>query len=222
MSEASPGRRLTLTFDNGPDPETTPRVLACLAARRLTATFFPVGRQLGNPGGRSTLEAVAQAGHHIGNHSMTHTIPLGEDPGPEAVEREIAQMQELIGDLAGPELLFRPFGGGGRLGRHLFSADAVAYLRDRKYTVVLWNSVPRDWEDPGGWEARALRNVEDQAWTVLVLHDVVPAAMDYLPSFLDTVTSRGVEIVPDLPDDCTPMRKGVLCGDLAPLTAGQC
>jgi peptidoglycan/xylan/chitin deacetylase (PgdA/CDA1 family) len=210
--------RLTLTFDNGPDPVVTSRVLDCLRVRGLPAIFFVVGERLRRPGARSVLEAAAGAGHRIGNHSMTHTTPLGDDPSPTAVEDEIVAMQDLLGDLAGPDLLFRPFGGGGRLGPHLFSPAAVRHLTASRYTVVLWNSVPRDWEDPDDWPERALRDVDRQEWTVLVLHDVVAMAMEQLPAFLDQVVARGVEVVVDLPDECVPIRDGVVRQDLEPLT----
>lgn len=215
----SAARRLTLSFDNGPDLVGTARVLACLAERDLPGTFFPVGSQIVCPGGREMLDAVADAGHRIGNHSMTHAIPLGEDPRPDVVRREIVDMQELLGDLAGEELLFRPFGKGGVLGPHLFSADAIAHLTAAQYTVVLWNSVPKDWLDPVGWPARALKDIEQQDWTVVVLHDVVPEAMDLLPSFLNDAAERGVEVTADFPEECIPIRKGVVRTDLAALTS---
>ncbi|MDX6739869.1 polysaccharide deacetylase family protein [Actinocorallia sp. A-T 12471] len=212
--------RLTLSFDNGPDPDVTPFVLRELAARGLSATFFPVGDQLRKPGGRELLAEVAAAGHVIGNHSMTHTVPLGESPGWETVGREIADMQDLLGDLAGDEKLFRPFGGGGRLGPHLFSPEAVQYLVAERYTVALWNSVPRDWEDPDGWSERARRDVQRRPWTLLVLHDIVKEAMEHLPAFLDGVLADGVEITAELPPECVPVCRGEVTGDLGPLVAG--
>ncbi|MEV0847810.1 polysaccharide deacetylase family protein [Streptomyces sp. NPDC049954] len=209
--------RLTLTFDNGPHPEGTRFVLRQLADRDLKATFFPVGDQIRRPGGRQVLEEVAAAGHAIGNHSMTHTVPLGESPGPETVRREISDMRHLLGELAGPEPLFRPFGGGGHLGPHLFSQEALDHLVAERYTVALWNSVPRDWEDPDGWSERALRDIGRRPWTLLVLHDPVEDAMRHLPAFLDRVLDDGVEITAQLPPDCVPIRRGEITGDLGPL-----
>uniref|UniRef100_A0AAU2VKP9 Polysaccharide deacetylase family protein n=1 Tax=Streptomyces sp. NBC_00008 TaxID=2903610 RepID=A0AAU2VKP9_9ACTN len=212
-------RRLALSFDNGPDPAGTPFVLKELAARNLTATFFPVGSQVSLPQGRELLEEVAAAGHTIGNHSMTHTVPLGLSPGWETVRREITDMRELLGELAGEEKLFRPFGGGGHLGPHLFSKEAVEHLVAERYTVALWNSVPRDWEDPNGWPERALADIRRRPWTLVVLHDVVVDAMKHLPAFLDRVLDDDVEITTLLPEDCVPILRGRISGDLAPLVA---
>jgi peptidoglycan/xylan/chitin deacetylase (PgdA/CDA1 family) len=203
--------RLTLTFDNGPHPETTEGVLRVLDERRLRATFFVVGDELARPGGRATAERARAAGHWIGNHSMTHRVPLGMGGGEggDQVEEEIGAAQELLGDLAHPDRLFRPFGGGGHLGPHLLSSTALAYLVRRRYTLALWTCVPRDWEDPTGWVDRARQAVTNQEWTVLVLHDLPTGAMEHLAAFVDGELAAGVEIVQELPDECVPVRRGV-------------
>jgi peptidoglycan/xylan/chitin deacetylase (PgdA/CDA1 family) len=212
--------RLTLTFDNGPHPETTEGVLRVLDERQLRATFFVVGDELARPGGRATAERVRAAGHWIGNHSMTHRVPLGDGGGDiDQVEEEIGAAQELLRDLAHPDRLFRPFGGGGHLGPHLLSSTALAYLIDHRYTLALWNSVPRDWEDPTGWVERARQDVANQEWTVLVLHDLPTGAMDQLAGFIDAVLAAGVEIVQELPEDCLPIRRGVTRGPVDHLVA---
>ncbi len=71
-----PSPELTLSFDNGPDPEATPRVLDVLAERGLKATFFVVGEQL--RAHRALAERAHAEGHWIGNHTLTHPRPLGE------------------------------------------------------------------------------------------------------------------------------------------------
>ena len=200
--------RLTLTFDNGPDPATTPGVLDALASRDLAATFFVVGDQLSRPGGREIVEEAHAAGHRIGNHSMTHSVPLGQLRDPAREVAEITDAQDLLGDLIDPARLFRPFGGGGILGPHLLSGAAVDVLVEQDYTVVLWTSVPRDWEDATGWADRAMGQVRTDDWTVLVLHDLPTGAMDDLPRFLDCVLDSGTEVVADFPDSCVPIRDG--------------
>jgi hypothetical protein len=79
---------------------------------------------------------------------------------------------------------------------------------------VLWNSVPRDWEDPTDWPERALADVARQDWTLLVLHDVPTGAMAALPRFLERALSAGVEITRELPPACVPIRRGVIEGSL--------
>jgi peptidoglycan/xylan/chitin deacetylase (PgdA/CDA1 family) len=200
--------KLTLTFDNGPHPATTDSVLAALAERALPATFFVVGEQLRKPGGRHAAQRAHEAGHWVGNHSMTHSVPLGEEPDSARAVEEIVAAEQLVGDLAHPDRLFRPFGGGGHLGPHLLSQAAVDRLVSDAYTVVLWNCVPRDWEDTVGWVDRALAALADQDWTVLVLHDQPTRAMEHLPEFLDRALEQGADIVQGFPDACVPLRRG--------------
>lgn len=200
--------RLTLTFDNGPHRDVTPAVVDALGRRGIQATFFLVGDQLRRRGGREAAEEVRAAGHRIGNHSMTHSVPLGEMRDPSREIAEIDDAAAALGDLS--DHLFRPFGGGGVLGPHLLSQASADHLIAGGYTVALWTSVPRDWEDPSGWAARARREIGADDWTVLVLHDLPTGAMDHLPRFLDDVLDDGVEIVADFPDSCLPIRGGVV------------
>jgi len=199
---------VTLTFDNGPAPGTTDAVLDVLGERSLAATFFVVGRELEKDGARALAERAVGEGHWIGNHSLTHHIPLGDDPDPASARHEIDGAQALIGDLSHPRRFFRPFGGGGFLGPHLLSPAAADVLRDGGYTCVLWTSVPRDWEDPEGWVDVALADVEQQADTVLVLHDLPTGAMAALPRFLDELARRDIEVVQDFPESVLPIAGG--------------
>jgi peptidoglycan-N-acetylglucosamine deacetylase len=208
--------KVTLTFDNGPWPGVTEPVLDTLAEHGLHATFFVVGRELKRDGRRALAERAVADGHWIGNHTMTHSVPLGDGADPFL---EIDATQELIGDLAHPARWFRPFGRGGVLDERLLSAAAIGCLQNGGYSCVLWNSVPRDWEDPDEWIDRALADVDANDWTVMVLHDLPTGAMDRLPRLLDELERRSAEIVQDFPDACVPIRNGEVVGDLSRLGA---
>lgn len=235
--------RLTLTFDNGPDPTVTPQVLDALRARQVRAHFFVLGKHVATEAGRQLVARAIEEGHLIGNHSYTHAVPLGEDARGDAVEREISATERALdegigagrgevdgatdraGDGAGGGARgakrFRPFGGGGVLGPHLLSRRAVAHLIEHRYTCVLWSSVPRDWEDVEGWPARALAECAAQEHAVLVLHDVAGACGARLAEFLDEVRRRGIELTTELPRACTPIVDGVVVGELAGLVAPE-
>jgi peptidoglycan/xylan/chitin deacetylase (PgdA/CDA1 family) len=205
--------RLTLSFDNGPSRAATPQVLDVLGAFGVTATFFVCGRDVVEPARRDLVAQAKAAGHRIGNHTLTHTVELGTTDDATVVAREIGDAQEALGDLA-TEKLFRPYGAGGVIGPRLLGREAVRYLCDGGYTCVLWNSVPRDWEDPDGWPARALADVARQDWTLLVLHDVPTGAMAALPRFLERARDAGVTFTPELPPACVPIVRGELVGSL--------
>lgn len=199
---------VTLTFDNGPAPGTTEAVLDVLAERGVLATFFVVGRELERPGARALAERAADEGHWIGNHSLTHRTALGDDVDRSHAEREIDGCQALLGGLSHDRRFFRPFGGGGLLGPHLFSPAAVEILREGGYTCVLWTSVPHDWDDPEGWVDTALADVDAQGDAVVVLHDLPTGAMAALLRFLDELERRGVAVVQDFPDAVVPIADG--------------
>ena len=197
---------VTLTFDNGPEPEVTPAVLETLRRTGVLASFFVIGQKLASC--RALAERAVAEGHWIGNHTFTHSIPLGERADADAPETEIGRTQAIIGDLAGAERLFRPNGGGGKLGPHLLSPAAADYLKQGGFTCVLWNCVPEDWLDPEGWADRALEDCRSRAWTLLVVHDLPTGAMAHLDRFIDRVREAGGRFRQDFPPDCMPLRVG--------------
>lgn len=218
-------RRVTLTFDNGPTPGVTDAVLDLLAARGATATFFVVGTQLRRPEGLALARRAVAEGHRIGHHSADHALQLGAAEDPEAaVAAEIAAIEDDIDALAGTsqtegERLFRPYAGGGVLDERVFSAAAIRYLQRHRYTCVLWNSLPRDWEDPAGWVGRALTDAARTDWTVVVLHDTDTGAMARLPDYLDGLAAMRADIVAGFPDSCLPIKQGRILQALSHLTS---
>jgi peptidoglycan-N-acetylglucosamine deacetylase len=210
-----PMKRVTVTFDNGPTPGVTEEVLDILSEHRTLSTFFVVGNRLDTPVGRAIAERAHAAGHWIGNHSLTHTVPLGENPDAEYARREIEETQNRIGPLARPDKLFRPMGGGGRIGPHLLSRSALDCLQTGRYTCVLWSSVPGDWKDPEGWPERAISDVVSCDWATVVLHDIENAVLSKLPEFLDRLAHLGVELRQDFPQEVVAVRRGEVMPPLA-------
>ncbi len=126
-------KKVTLTFDNGPDPSgTTGFVLDELAGRGLLTSFFVVGRQLARPGARELAERARDQGHWIGNHTLTHRVMFGDSDDASLAEREIGETQALMGDLAHPDRLFRPYGGGGVISQRLLNDSAGLVLGRRR------------------------------------------------------------------------------------------
>ena len=211
--------QVTLTFDNGPEPAVTPRVLDILENAGIKATFFVLGSKLADKKRRAIAKRAHADGHWIGNHTWSHALPLGRVTDPSRTVSEIVETEGLIDELAHPDRLFRPFGGGGELGSHLLSAAAVEILKKEKMTCVLWNAVPRDWEDPRGWAEVAISQCLSQPWTLLVLHDLPTGAMGRLKIFIDRVRDHGGTFRQDFPPECVPLKRGETVGDLAPYTA---
>jgi peptidoglycan-N-acetylglucosamine deacetylase len=203
------GPRVTLTFDNGPVAPVTGRVLDILRDRSVRSTFFVVGEQLRRPGALEVVRRAASEGHWIGNHTLTHTVPLGDLESAAEVAREIDETEALIGRLAHPDRLFRPFGSGGMIDGRLLGPYALRHLRDGGFTCVLWNCVPHDWDDPTGWVETCVQDVVTRAWSVVAVHDLPTGAMDRLPDLLDELEAIGAEFVQEFPEECVPLRRGV-------------
>jgi peptidoglycan/xylan/chitin deacetylase (PgdA/CDA1 family) len=201
-------KKLTLSFDNGPNLEVTPQVLDTLARLEIKATFFVCGRDIAGAAARTLLARMRREGHRIGNHTYSHEVVLGRTNDPEAPEREIGRTQKLLEGFVDSDRLFRPYGGGGYIGDKLLSRRAVQYLCEGGYTCVLWSSVPRDWQEPLEWPERALSDIRAQDWTLVVLHDIRADAMQRLPRFVESVRDEGVGIVQDLPPDWVPIVRG--------------
>jgi peptidoglycan/xylan/chitin deacetylase (PgdA/CDA1 family) len=154
-------RSLYLTFDDGPNPTATARILDVLAAERVPAAFFLVGDHVRRfP---ELARAVVTAGHVAGNHTNTH-VKLHRC-GPRRVRRELEAAHRAIAEMTGavPRVFRAPHGY-----RNPFVARAVRRLG---YTVVGWSYGVWDSARPGAAaiRARVLRRLRPGA--VILLHD---------------------------------------------------
>jgi len=197
---------ITLSFDNGPS-KATPEVLDLLARYGIRSTFFVVGRRLEHQQLREHAARAAAEGHWIGNHSYSHMITLGQYPDFSASIDDLSRTEELLGDLRHPDRLVRPYADGGILDRRLLNPAAVDYLRREKCTLVLYNVVPRDWEDKE-WPVRALAQCSGRSWNLLVLHDLSNMALPGLARFIPAAIDAGATFRQDFPPDCVPMLRG--------------
>jgi peptidoglycan-N-acetylglucosamine deacetylase len=129
---------LTLTFDNGPEPETTP-FSTCSHADPFARPSSSSGTSTSQ--GRSLARRAHEEGHWIGNHTWTHSVPLGLLKDPRAIGDEIRSTQEEIGALTHPHRFFRPFGQGGNLDERLLNPLVVYLLTQERMS---WRTVERD------------------------------------------------------------------------------
>jgi peptidoglycan/xylan/chitin deacetylase (PgdA/CDA1 family) len=160
-------KEVALTFDDGPNGDTTARLLDKLAKYNIKATFFLVGKYvLAQP---ELARRIVAQGHAVGNHSMTHPRLLML--GPAATRNEIADAQKAIADTTGvaPKMFRPPFGG-----RWPYTLGAA---RQQGLVPVMWNAMGMDWsqKDPALIAARLLgemaHNREQGVGSNLLLHD---------------------------------------------------
>jgi peptidoglycan-N-acetylglucosamine deacetylase len=181
------GRRIALTFDDGPDPEFTPRVLELLAARRVRATFFLVGERAARA--PATVRAIAAAGHEVASHGWSHrSLWLC---GPTRTDDEVGRARAMLGELTGrPPALFRPPWG-------MVNAALFGALRRHGQRCVFWSIQPEGLRPaPAAAQvARVLRRAHPGA--IVDLHDAegtpqAPARLcAALPSMLDGLAEAG-------------------------------
>jgi peptidoglycan/xylan/chitin deacetylase (PgdA/CDA1 family) len=154
-------RRIYLTFDDGPSPSATARILETLASERVPAAFFMVGDFVRRD--PALARAVAAAGHEVGNHTQHH-IKLHRR-GPATIRRELEEAHGVISEaVAKPPRTFRaPHGY-----RNPFVGRTVRRL---KYTLFGWTFGVWDSARPGAAEIRRRVRRRLVPGAVILLHD---------------------------------------------------
>lgn len=197
-------KAVALTFDDGPDPQFTPRILDLLDRRGIKATFFAMGyNAAAHP---SLLREVAAAGHEIGSHSWSHLSLTRADT--DATRKDIEQGNRAIEDILQKEVrLFRP-----PYGR--FDEVTVRFMAEKRQDMVMWSLTRGEvrWMDPRRVRAHVAEGMGPGG--ILGLHDGIGQStfqprtaradelrgrrqieLDVLPKMLDDMESRGLRPV---------------------------
>ena len=191
------GRRVALTFDDGPAPPFTSQILDILARERVPAAFFVCGKNVERY--PEIVGRIQREGHTLGNHTFSHPLFYGK--GRPRIEAEIDRTQKAVERVTGQRLrLFRPPYGVRWFG--LFPA-----LRARGLTAVQWSDTGYDWKPrhgPAEIVRRALRRL--RGGSVILLHDgrepraagEVDASptVAALPAILEGARAAGFRFVP--------------------------
>lgn len=205
-------REVVLTFDDGPLPPYTTRILDTLASNCVKATFFFIGRMAhGSP---DLVRRAYREGHTIGTHTENHPLNIASLP-IEQTEREIengiASVTKALGGSAVPAPFFR-FPGLGR------AEPAEKYLESRR--IMIWSAdvIPDDWKQisPDQVVERSLEGLKRKGKGILLLHDIHERTAEALPMLLGKLQSAGFHIVhvvpvgPDRPKTVTVQTQWML------------
>lgn len=188
-------RAVALTFDDGPHPEGTPRVLELLARAGAPATFFLAGEQVERfP---SLAAEVVGHGHEVGIHCYRHRNLMRL--GPAATGGDLDRAEAAIAEATGvePSRYRPPYG--------ILTAPALLHARRRGWETVLWRRAGRDWRasaTPESIASRLLRGVH--GGEVLLLHDAdwysAPRSWERTAAALELVLERlderGLRVAP--------------------------
>jgi peptidoglycan/xylan/chitin deacetylase (PgdA/CDA1 family) len=178
---ASGGPEVLFTFDDGPNPRTTPFVLDILAKHRIHAVFFLVGEMAGSksPKVRAIIHRILQDGHVIATHTMTHKDLCRVSE--QAAVRDLDDGKATVEAAAGvPTAWFRtPYGAR--------CARVERLLAERHLSHFHWDLDPQEWKY--GDVARTVKYVTGELGrmsgrNVLLMHDIKQATVKALPEIL--------------------------------------
>jgi peptidoglycan/xylan/chitin deacetylase (PgdA/CDA1 family) len=182
---------ISLTFDDGPDAKTTPKILDILDNFDVKATFFAVGQNLDRY--PEIGERIIQEGHQLSNHTYSHPRPLSIDA--KELFKEIEKTQKLIDGIDGrpkPKYFRPPYG--------LVSDEQMELLKKEDYKVIAWSIDSLDWytEDKEDIENCVVNTIHPGA--VILMHsaggqDNRKATVDILPSIITRLKNLGYEFV---------------------------
>ena len=188
--------QVAITFDDGPDPEWTPKILDILKAANVKAAFFLVGVNAEHYPG--LVRRIVEEGHEIGNHTYYH--PNLALCWPEHVRLELNATQLLIETITGrATTFFRPPYAADTSPSRLSELMPLQIAQTLNYLVVLENIDPQDWARPGS--DIILQRVKQQRrdGSIILLHDAGgdrSQTVEALPQILDWLRIRGDTVVP--------------------------
>ncbi len=182
---------IALTFDDGPNPVTTPKILDLLAANEVKSTFFVIGKRMDQY--PDVVRREAKEGHEVANHTYSH-LYLNQRISKQRLAEELARTEEQIVKLTGKHSSwFRPPGG-------FFNDSVIRTAREHGYTMVLWSwhQDTKDWSSPGTRKIvdRVLNNVRNG--DIILFHDHVAGSMQTvqaLETILPELRRRGYKMV---------------------------
>jgi peptidoglycan/xylan/chitin deacetylase (PgdA/CDA1 family) len=180
------GNYIAITFDDGPHPQNTPRLLDMLAARNIKATFYVIGRSVDlHPG---VLRRTVAEGHEIGNHSQTHRL-LSKLSDSE-VRQEMQRCQDAVGRAAGVRMrtMRPPYGG-------LLQNQRQLVHSEFGYPTILWSVDPLDWKRPGPSVVASRILAGTNAGGIVLAHDLHSQTVDAMPATFDGLLRKGFKFV---------------------------
>ncbi len=178
------GNRLAITFDDGPTPGVTERVLAELKKRDLRATFFMIGSKV--KAAPDLAKRVLGEGHEICNHSYTH--PKLDSMPEDKIREEILRCQDAIMTATGhtPVWLRPPYG----------AFHGKAHIaQDLGLGIAFWSVDPRDWSQPGVQKITETILTQSRPGSIILCHDLHPMTAEAVPGILDNLIAREYEFI---------------------------
>ena len=180
------GPYIAFTFDDGPNPTQTPRLLKMLKDRGIKATFFCLGQCVAQS--PEVAKQIVKEGHEIANHSWSH--PLLSKMGEEAVKDQIDRAHNVIRQTTGvTPTLFRPPYGGFTVRQRTW-ANGVW-----NYKTILWDVDSLDWKHRSPAKTESIIMSETKKGSIILCHDIHKTTVDAMPATLDALLAKGFKFV---------------------------
>ncbi len=181
-----PGMYVALTFDDGPAPATTPKVLDILKRNNAVGTFFVLGENASR--NRSLVARAAAEGNEIGVHTWSHIKMTGSSL--EKVDSEISRTAAVITDITGraPRVMRPPYGAinGGLVNR----MKAQYGMRS-----ILWDVDTLDWKHPGVQKVINTAVGQAKPGSIILVHDIHASTVAALEGIVQGLQARGFKLV---------------------------
>lgn len=176
---------IALTFDDGPHPYFTDKIISILQEYNAPSTFFVVGRMaMEYP---HLVQHLAVAGHEVGGHTFTH-CNLAKSPD-RVIKRELSITRDMLRDITGKDCaFFRPPGG-------QYNERVVSVAAGIGQDMALWSVFPKDHEenDPAVIVQRVMEQAADGG--VVLLHSGKPGTLRALPQIITNLRTKGYRFV---------------------------
>lgn len=180
------GKMIALTFDDGPHPKHTPKILKILKANGVKATFFMLGSRINEYG--KIAASVHAAGHDIGNHSYSH--PFFSKTKHEKIDKEISRTDEAIKKITKykeVKFLRPPYGS--------LPKYVIKKAEDEGFYIVMWSLDSKDYQGHSVdyMLDKILKRIK--SGDVMLFHDIHPNTVKLMAEMIPILKKAGFKFV---------------------------
>lgn len=177
---------LAMTFDDGPHPSLTPKLLDILKARNIKCTFFVIGKNAQMY--PNIIRRMIAEGHEVANHTWTHASLTSLSD--EQIRSELKRSEDALVAAANyrPHLIRPPYGAvNARIKQLIFSEFG--------YSTIMWSVDPQDWRRPGVSVVTSRLVNGARPGSIMLAHDIHPPTIQAMPAVFDQLLARGYQFV---------------------------
>lgn len=177
---------VAMTFDDGPHPSLTPKLLDILKERNIKCTFFLIGQNV--KAYPNIVRRILAEGHEIGAHTYTHCSLTSRND--DQIRSELKKSEEVLMAAASyrPQFIRPPYGAiNTRIKQMMFSEFG--------YSTIMWSVDPQDWRRPGVSVVTSRLVNGARPGSIMLAHDIHPPTIQAMPAMFDQLLAKGYQFV---------------------------